>query len=401
MSHERGNVLIVTTLLILALIALGMTYLTVSHVNRQISSNAAYAARAFQLADGGLEDARSALPAQNLDTLLASGGALFTDTSLGGGTYSVTVTNNDSNTRFPTATVPRDSGGPNDDTDRFVVVTSTGTFRTGSRVVEQIIRISQSLFDYAVWADTKLTLSGSAAVDSYNSDTGTYAATVGSEGDVFTNDQINMSGSSMVHGDADVAAASGPAAGHVTGATTLNLPDQTKPLQPCPATYAPASSVICVSSCSYDAATGKLTVSSGTGSVIVNSPPQSLFFSEITLSGGSTMTYNNGGVHGDIYISGKLDLSGGSLANSGGKPTGLTIWACGPGTSDFKLSGGSGAAWAVYAPNRKVTVSGSAAIYGAVVAEEFDDSGSAAIHYDTALGGGTTATAVARSWREL
>lgn len=396
---ERGSIFIITVLLILSLIALGATYLTISTMDRKIAGNAVNSGRAFQLADAGLEDARSLLPSQNLDTLLAGGGNLIANTALGGGTYSVAVTNNVA-PRFPTALVPLDAGGATNDTDNFVLATSTAVYRNATRVTEEVLQVTTSVFNYAVWSDSKSTISSSGVVDSWNSSAGTYAGTVGSNGNVFTNGTLTLSGSSQVKGNAEVASSTAPSSGHVTGSTTLNVPAQTMPNATCPGSYAPAANVVCGASCTYNAATGVLDVSSSTGLVTINAPPSSLYFSQITLSGGSTMTVNPGS-HLDIFISGKLDASGGSVSNATNLPPTLTMSACGSGTQDFKLTGGSGAYFAIYAPNRKVTLSGSSDLYGAVVADNFDDSGGSTVHYDTALGGATAATPVARSWREV
>ena len=72
--------------------------------------------------------------------------------------------------------------------------------------------------------------------------------------------------------------------------------------------------------------------------------------------------------------------------NLTGKATGLSIIGCGANNTPWVLSGGSGAYYALYAPNHNLTLSGSSDIWGATVADFDTESGGSHIHYDKALG---------------
>jgi hypothetical protein len=99
-------------------------------------------------------------------------------------------------------------------------------------------------------------------------------------------------------------------------------------------------------------------------------------------------------------VSGQLDWSGGTLVNPG-KPTDLTVWGCGTNTSDWTVSGGSGAKLALYAPHHLLTVSGGGDVYGGLVVGSLVNSGGSMIHYDEALGQQGGSSVVAGSWTEI
>ena len=104
---------------------------------------------------------------------------------------------------------------------------------------------------------------------------------------------------------------------------------------------------------------------------------------------------------GDVTIAGSLSASGGSIANAGGKPTSLTIYGCGPSTTNWSITGGTASYYAVYAPNHPLAISGGSDLYGAFVAASVSVSGGAPIHYDEALGRSSMFTLVPGSWTEV
>jgi len=56
----------------------------------------------------------------------------------------------------------------------------------------------------------------------------------------------------------------------------------------------------------------------------------------------------------------------------------LGIWACGPATNNWTISGGSNAHFTLYAPTRQVTLSGGSPFFGSIVAGELVNSGGSA-----------------------
>jgi hypothetical protein len=210
-------------------------------------------------------------------------------------------------------------------------------------------------------------------------------------------------GTTIVQGDAISQGTN--SGGTVTGTRTGGA--AAFPVQPnlaCPAGGFTAS-VPAGAGITYVPATGKLTVSGGKN-ITLPVPPTQYYFSQVILSGGSTITMNSGGAHADIIISDKLDLSGGGIVNTSSHPTELGLNACGSpvSPSTWNLSGGSGAYFSVYAPNHPINISGSGDIYGAMIGASYNSSGGSHLHYDEALGrvGNPNALSVfAGSWAQV
>jgi hypothetical protein len=259
----------------------------------------------------------------------------------------------------------------------------------------------KSPFQWGAFGDSKVDISSNGMTDSYDSDVAAYnAGTAGSSGGVGSNGNINLSDSALIHGDAGAGGTVSNPTTHVTGTATTGMPPVTLSEVSCPAGGYTAS-VPSGTGISYDAGTGDLTVSGGNN--ITLSAPATYYFHNLTLSGGSTLTLGAGG-HVDIYISRKLDLSGGGIINTGALPTSLSIWGCGTETSDWSLSGGTGSYFAVYAPHHKCPISGAGDIWGSIIGKEVTSSGGSKIHYDEALTrqpGIGKYMVVPRSWTEL
>jgi len=108
----------------------------------------------------------------------------------------------------------------------------------------------------------------------------------------------------------------------------------------------------------------------------------------LTLSGGSSLVVSpSGPVVINIVGGGQgqpLDLSGGSVADSGGKPANLIIVY--GGTAQVSVTGQGDSYGIVYAPNAQVNLSGQGSCFGTLVAGTLNDSGQSAIHHDRGLG---------------
>lgn len=132
------------------------------------------------------------------------------------------------------------------------------------------------------------------------------------------------------------------------------------------------------------------------------------FFTDITLSGGASLV-----IQGPtrIYVTGNVDLTGGSLVNQTGKPTDCLVFAHGYPLPDgfqaktpaVKLNGGPQVALGLYAPYRDVTVGGDVDVFGSVIGGSVNVTGDASFHYDEALkgvSGGTEVYLERLYWRD-
>ncbi|MFQ5741822.1 MAG: hypothetical protein ACE5JX_22730, partial [Acidobacteriota bacterium] len=114
-----------------------------------ISRNEISTARTFELADAGVQHAKKSLESLNLSDVIADTATVFAGSntgSLGGGTYTVDVTNN-FGAGFPRGTIAADAAAgacvpsATVDCDRIVVVNSTGGFQDSQKIVEAIIQV--------------------------------------------------------------------------------------------------------------------------------------------------------------------------------------------------------------------------------------------------------------------
>jgi hypothetical protein len=241
------------------------------------------------------------------------------------------------------------------------------------------------IFRYAIYAETRVDLSGG-IVDGFDSDVGSYVvATADSTANIWTNGDVNVT-NATVKGDATaVGAITYGSNGVVTGTTTAGATALTPmDIIPCPATgFTPSAKVPSGPGISYSTTTGALAVSSGATLTLTDS---AYFFSSIVLTGNSKLVVP-GDPHVNVYLRDLLNATGGTLNNGGGAATALSFTSCGtPATpADWTLTGGSEAYYSVYAPNHTVYVTGGADFYGAVVASTYYANGGAKFHYDAAL----------------
>ncbi len=399
--NENGVVLPLALFFLVIMTTFLLAFLSMSGSEPAAAANHARSASALYAAEAGIAHARDALVGANINALLAGGGQLFNAQAFGTGNYTVTVANNFGAALPPGETA--DPGGAND-TDGILVLTSTGTFQGATRQVQVLIsNTTQSQFQNAVFADVGINMSSTSGTDSYNSKLAAYnAATAGSNGSIGTNGNITLSGSVTIKGDASAGGTVTAGAGMVSGTTHSAAALRTLPDIICPLGF--TSSVPAGAGITYNAATGALSVSGGHNITLTYPAGGAYHFSSISLSGGSTLTMGGGGQHIDIYVDQTLSVSGGGIVNPTALPTTLTILACGANTNAWTVSGGSGAYFALYAPNHQVTVSGAGDIYGAIVADVDVESGGSHVHYDQALALQTTPggkyAAVPGTWRE-
>lgn len=159
---------------------------------------------------------------------------------------------------------------------------------------------------------------------------------------------------------------------------------------------------------SYDPATYELRASAGAAVVLEGG---TYFFSDIRLTGNAYLVVRGAA---EIYVTGRLDLSGGAILNTNGKPGDLCIivhphplpTGSAPSGSYVKIRGGSIVAAALYAPSVPVSIGGSGHYYGSIVGQQIDLADSVSYHYDEALrdstaGAGPRAFLERLYWREL
>ena len=115
---------------------------------------------------------------------------------------------------------------------------------------------------------------------------------------------------------------------------------------------------------------------------------------------GSGYIYIAPGASLELYVGGaKATVSGGGVVNGSGNAANYSM-KCLPSVTTVVYSGSAQFVGTLYAPQAALTMSGSAAAIGALVANKIITSGGMSFHYDEALGGGGSKYVVT-SWAEL
>jgi hypothetical protein len=136
---------------------------------------------------------------------------------------------------------------------------------------------------------------------------------------------------------------------------------------------------------------------------VAGSPPAQYNINSISLAGGSTIGVStpNPSQSALLNVIGKnpdgtaiatpIDLTGGSYTGPSGCSTCSNYDASlfqllYGGAGNVNFTGNSAAAITIYAPNATATLSGTADLYGSVLAKRLANTGNASIHYDRRLG---------------
>jgi hypothetical protein len=268
-------------------------------------------------------------------------------------------------------------------------------------------------FTSAIGANGNLRVHGTTTlIDSYDSRNGPYCTAamaaasppqcttvnVGIEGDVHANGTIVLGGGAQVEGDAATVTTTltDPGNGiNEPNTETLQAPQQLYPVETCPE-YTDANNPDFIANANYQWPVG--------GGVYS--------FRDFRTGGSSIVTFPANQPEVKIYLSGQLWIGGNTLIrNENGTAASLSFIACNrgatPNTRDWRLTGGSQAYFTVYAPNNRVDLSGSSPLFGAIVGNDVNVTGGAAVHYDVSLGvlqGGQQqqfSSIMPRSWRQL
>lgn len=289
------------------------------------------------------------------------------------------------------------------------------------RHIEAVFQLTPtSLFQFALFGDQNVNISGNAVTNSYDSRLGPYdeRVNVGHRGDVGTNATarggVAVNGSIFVDGQVKVgpnvanplSVVSGYDAAFITGGTSPPSDDQDVVSQPQTFPMSPVS-VPQGLTCNDLEIHGRRTVTlSSTGGPLGNG---TYCFDDLDVRGGSQLTAD-GPVK--MYLTGDLRLGGNSSSGSSssvgvaGDPTKLIILIASTGAQlEGSVTGSAKFYGAVYGPQATLTISGNAEVFGSIIAKVVNLTGSAVIHRDDALASRTDFSNQSRttlvSWREI
>jgi hypothetical protein len=293
--------------------------------------------------------------------------------------------------------------------ERFTAV-ATGTVGLSRRRVEVgLRRRSSGAFVEGLFSIDSLTFGGNSVSDAYDTRLGTTYAAQAVNTDAYgsyaiagghlgsNTGFITLMGSSVtVRGDAvpgpgrSVFENGNPV---VTGDTTAREVERDMPPTPL-ATFAVASAVnqngtwtVAGKAPTWDPVTMSLRGNAGSTLTL---GPGTYFFSSLSLQGNATLR-----LEGDvkIYVTGSMDLSGGTLVNATGRPGAMQVFAhpyalpvgFAPTSTSVSVAGGNESAMALYGPAASFSLHGGSHFFGAAVARSINVSGGVDFHYDKAL----------------
>jgi len=378
LKNERGSAMLTALGIMMMLALLGTAVVQTARTDMDIAENYQDDLKSFYSAEAGIEHAFATIR----DSINWRGG--FDEHDFAGGWYTVTM-------------VDSSSGDPLVDT---IIVTSTG-FNDGAMTTVQVKFAHLSAFQWAAFADEYMRLCGTAYTDSFDSDSGTYAATVLLEGgNIGSNGHVDICGTADINGDASTSTPGEmdvTGSGFVNGDTTTTAPVVI--LDPVPQSeidFAEANSM------APAGMTGAFTYNAGTKTLRVN-PGQTLtlasgvyYFTDIRINGIVELAP---GASVQIYLVGDADIQAQAEINVAGAPADFQIFSVG---DDFTIAGGAEMWTVLYAPDTEISLIGSSELYGAYLGNIANNNGGANFHYDRSLGDLQLGNVFAKvSWREL
>jgi hypothetical protein len=219
---------------------------------------------------------------------------------------------------------------------------------------------------------------GGNATNSYNS---RKSISPTDRGDIASNGNITLSGSSFINGNAYAGMGKTVfGTNHVTGTSsslgyTLNYPAGD------PGTAKTVNNNNLVPSTALSRGSFKVG-----NQQRVTLPGGVYYFTNFITGAGSMTTFTGPAT---VYVTGSIQMNGNAVT-SANLPKNLTIVVV-PGlttNSTVLLNGTAGLYATIYAPQSKLTMKGTGDVFGTIVGKSIDMTGNAAVHNDLALGGG-------------
>ncbi|MBI3011760.1 MAG: hypothetical protein HYY58_04665 [Candidatus Omnitrophica bacterium] len=388
--HQRGTAMLFSLGVILVLTALGSTLLLRSLNENQLGRRSAARQGAFFLAEAGVDQALLNL---RTPTDLADD---VTTATFPTGTFQLDPPQSLGNLQWKVASHGFSAENP-----------------TEGYTLEAVFQLSpQSVFQFSLFGDQSVNVSGHAQTDSYDSRLGPYEDDPGpgynqsQNGDVGTNATtaggITVGGSIFIEGQLSVGPNVATPESVVTGYNPAFITGDPKVVSR--SSSFPMTPVIVPSglTCSDFTVTGNTTVAlSPTGGPFGNG---TYCYRDLTIQGNGTLT-TAGSV--TVYLTGQLTAQGNSIVGAPSDPKQMLILMSPTSSGTLEngtLTGSTQFYGAIYGPEATVNITGDAEIFGSVIIKQANVSGSAEIHYDKALTDQTQVSNLYQtklvSWRE-
>lgn len=377
-NNQTGSAMLVSLVVLLMLGLIGIASIQTSDTDFSIADNYQSGIKSLYIAEAGVELAY----AVRRDTATWREG--FADYAFGGGAFTVSIVDSTDSLAL-------------DDT---VIVYSTGV-RDAAVTSLEVHFAAARPFRWAAFGDDYLKVCGTSMTDSFDSDSGSYAATRrDEEGNVGSNGPVSICGSADVNGDAmtsDPGQMTITGSASVSGDTTTTAPVVIlDPITAEEIAWAKANSN------APAGLSGGYTYNNGTKNLRVN-PGQTLtmqsgvyYFNDIDINGTIQLA---AGAEVQVYLGGDAFLQAQSRINVGNKPARFQVFSVG---DDFRVAGGAEFWGVLYAPETSFRLTGGADLYGSFIANVSDDVGGSSFHFDRSLKDLKRSRTLHKiSWREI
>lgn len=375
----------ITLALMAMLSVIAIVALNRSTTDVDMSYNQLHGDQAFYTAEAGIERAHLKL---NEDRTWDSG---FVDEPLGNGFYTVTVTDEST---IPTLV----------DT---IILHATGSVDGSEAQIEAwLVPEKYHPFEFALFGDTTVTMTNSACTDSYNSDSGSYGATldhqdatVGSNGELFLDNIASVGGDviSAIEGGITIDNEAVVRGDTVTGVDPQPIDGMVDSSEYDWALDNSIAETGISGGYTYDPVTYELRVGARETAVLSTGV---YYFSDITLEQNAILELEPG-AEVIIYMTGDLLLRNTSSMNADGDPDQLIIYSSG---DLLELGNNTALTAAFFGPETDFILSNYTDFFGSVVADLIEFTNNVCFHYDRSLAQiekGETGKMVVVAWREL
>lgn len=383
--NERGSALLVTLCLLMMLTLIGIMAVNNTNTDIDLAFNKTHSEKAFYIAEAG---ANRAFAHMNTDSTWRAG---YDSVVFSNGLYSVVLIDSlvDS-TLFDT-----------------VLIQSHGNLEQGVADVElTTVPEYNHPFAYGLFAEAGIVLDKFTCTDSYNSDSGSYTATMlDSLGSIGSNGTISSSQSVDFGGDVTSATPGGLMLGvnNTVNGDTSSTADSVN-LGYIPQSeydYAKANSVAQsgLSGTNYTYSNGSKTLTTGAGGEVIMSSGI-YYFSSITLGQNSKIVLEPG-ASVTIYVTGDIFLAQGSTWNADGAPSDNIIFSQG---SSLQFDQDNIFYGAFFGPNAHIQYDNTTQAFGSLVGGTIQLDQDACFHYDRDLmkiKKYTTGKMLMVAWREI
>lgn len=361
--NERGSALLVTLALLAMVFLLGTIAIQNSVNETDLSFNQLHDDQSYYVAQAG---ARRAFCELCNDPTWTTG---FNEISFEDGHYTVVVLDSTADTTLFDTVILRSTGESDGAHSTIEFWVTPGTYHP---------------FEYAMFGESLVDVRNSFVTDSYNSDSGTYAATSDTqEGDIGSNGTVTVANGAFIGGDVSSSTLGGTSVN--LGATVTGTISDTAPEQEVPDVPQDQFDWAEVNSDALTGISGSYTYDPVTKSLLsggnVELSDGVYYFSSITLKNTASLTIAPG-ASVTVYVTGDIELKNSSEVNASGDPSNLVIYSQG----DFVLKNSGDISAVFYSPDGIADLRNSGEFYGSVVADTIICHNSANFHYDRNLG---------------